>query len=66
MSAPAVPAAFDTTVTIEPLERPDLRLTTARDIRKTPVALTAKVLSQSSSVSLRASASRSTPAALTR
>src|SRR5205807_360736 len=62
----AVPAALDATVTTLPRERGTIRLTTARDISKTPVALTARHAAQSSSVSDRASPRRSTPALFTR
>jgi hypothetical protein len=43
-----VPAVLDATVTMAPRERGTIRFTTARDISKTPVALTMKVAFQSS------------------
>lgn len=67
MSTRAVPAALDATVTIAP-RRPaaTIRLTTAREMKKTPVVFTAKVADQSWSVRSLAAPSRSTPAPLTR
>ncbi|CAM5640395.1 hypothetical protein SAURM35S_09796 [Streptomyces aurantiogriseus] len=62
----AVPAAFEATVTTAPRRRGIMRFTTAREVKKTPLVLTPKVVDQSWSVRAWASARRSTPAAFTR
>ena len=61
-----VPEALDATVTMAPRLRGTIRLTAARDSRKTPLTLTSKVWSQSSSLNSRTSPSRRMPAVLTR
>ncbi|CAM5520799.1 hypothetical protein SGLAM104S_04878 [Streptomyces glaucescens] len=66
ISVRAVPAALEAMVTIAPRRRGTIRLTTAREVKNTPLVFTANVIAHSSSVSFRASPIRSTPAPLTR
>ena len=66
ISARGVPAALEATVTTAPSCRPTIREITARDMLNTPVTLTEKTSSQSSSEKSQTDPNRNTPAPFTR